>query len=190
MTHTKLFSAALMATTALGSAAFAQTELSLWYHGAGNEVESAIINQIIDDFNASQADYAVVVESFPQDSYNDSVVAAALAGNLPCILDVDGPVMPNWAWSGYLQPLPIDEADFADFLPGTKGIWDGKLYSIGSVGRGRRALCAPVDARRARPAHAHARRTLDRRRVHGRAGSRQGERQLRLRARSRHGLDR
>ncbi|RYE72115.1 MAG: hypothetical protein EOO80_20800, partial [Oxalobacteraceae bacterium] len=25
------------------------------------------------------------------------------------ILDVDGPVMPNWAWSGYLQPLSIDE---------------------------------------------------------------------------------
>jgi multiple sugar transport system substrate-binding protein len=39
--------------------------------------------------------------------------------------------MPNWAWSGYMQPLPIDESEFADFLPGTKGIWDGKLYSIG-----------------------------------------------------------
>ncbi|MCB1330994.1 MAG: extracellular solute-binding protein, partial [Maritimibacter sp.] len=78
-----------------------------------------------------QGDYAVSIESFPQDSYNGSIVAAALAGNLPCILDVDGPIMPNWAWSGYMQPLPIDEAEFADFLPGTKGIWDGKLYSIG-----------------------------------------------------------
>ncbi|MEJ2037147.1 MAG: hypothetical protein P8X69_14370, partial [Maritimibacter sp.] len=57
----------------------------------------------------------------PQESYNDSVIAAALAGNLPDILDVDGPVMPSWAWSGYLQPLPIDSAEFDDFLPGTKG---------------------------------------------------------------------
>ncbi len=131
MKHTKLFTAALMASTALGGAALAQTELSMWYHGAGNDVESAIINQIIDEFNASQADYSVVIESFPQESYNDSVIASALAGNLPCILDVDGPVMPNWAWSGYLQPLPIDAAEFTDFLPGTKGIWDGQLYSIG-----------------------------------------------------------
>ncbi len=39
--------------------------------------------------------------------------------------------MPNWAWSGYMQPLPIDESKFDDFLPGTKGYWNGKLYSIG-----------------------------------------------------------
>ena len=112
-------------------AGLAQTDLTMWYHGAGNEVESRIINQIVADFNASQSDWRVSIESFPQASYNDSVVAAALAGNLPCILDVDGPVMPNWAWSGYMQPLTIDESLIADFLPGTKGIWDGQLYSIG-----------------------------------------------------------
>ena len=115
----------------LAGGALAQTELTMWYHGAGNEVESRIINQIVDDFNASQDDWSVSIESFPQESYNDSVVASALAGNLPCILDVDGPVMPNWAWSGYMQPLDIDESRIADFLPGTKGIWDGQLYSIG-----------------------------------------------------------
>ncbi|MEJ1990484.1 MAG: sugar ABC transporter substrate-binding protein [Maritimibacter sp.] len=131
MKHTKLFIGALLASTSLAGSALAQTELSLWYHGAGGDVEGVLINQIIDDFNASQSDYNVVIESFPQESYNDSVIAAALAGNLPDILDVDGPVMPSWAWSGYLQPLPIDSAEFDDFLPGTKGIWDGKLYSIG-----------------------------------------------------------
>jgi multiple sugar transport system substrate-binding protein len=112
-------------------AALAQTPLTMWYHGAGNEVESAIINQIVADFNASQSDWSVSLESFPQGAYNDSVVAAALASNLPDILDVDGPVMPNWAWAGYMQPLPLDEAVIADFLPGTKGYWDGQLYSIG-----------------------------------------------------------
>ena len=121
-------SAALALTAGASSAA---TELSLWYHGAGNNVEAEIINSIISDFNASQSDYSVSIESFPQESYNDSVEAAGLAGNLPCILDVDGPVMPRWAWAGYLQPLPIDEADFGAFLPGTKGVWDGQLYSIG-----------------------------------------------------------
>jgi multiple sugar transport system substrate-binding protein len=115
----------------LTNTALAQTTLSMWYHGAGNEVESQLVNQVISDFNASQSDWTVSMQSFPQGSYNDSVVAGALAGNLPDILDVDGPVMPNWAWSGYLQPLPIDESKIADFLPGTKGYWDGKLYSVG-----------------------------------------------------------
>ncbi|WP_316359644.1 extracellular solute-binding protein [Devosia sp.] len=121
----------LLGSALLSSTAMAQTELSLWYHGAGNEVEAKIINQIVSDFNGSQADWTVKLESFPQAAYNDSVVAGALAGNLPDILDVDGPVMPNWAWSGYMQPLTIDETKIAEFLPGTKGIWDGKLYSIG-----------------------------------------------------------
>lgn len=123
--------AASAAILAWASAAQATESLSMWYHGAGNEVESKIINQIIADFNGSQSDWKVELQSFPQAAYNDSVTAGALAGNLPDILDVDGPNMPNWAWAGYMQPLSIDESKIANFLPGTKGIWDGKLYSIG-----------------------------------------------------------
>ncbi len=131
MKLTKTLTGALVASTCLAGSAFAQTELTMWYHGAGNEVESAIINQIVSDFNAANADYNVSLESFPQGSYNDSIVAAALAGNLPDIIDVDGPVMPNWAWAGYMQPLSIDESIIADYLPGTIGRWDGTLYSVG-----------------------------------------------------------
>lgn len=122
---------AMALSTAMASAAFAQTTLTMWYHGAGSDVEMKLVNQVISDFNASQSDWKVEMQSFPQAAYNDSVVAGALAGKLPDILDVDGPIMPNWAWSGYMQPLQIDEAKVANFLPGTKGIWDGKLYSIG-----------------------------------------------------------
>ena len=105
--------------------------LSLWYHGAGNPEERAVILQIIDDFNASQGDYMVEIEEFPQDSYNESIVAAALADDLPDIIDMDGPVMPNWAWAGYLQPLTLSEGTIDGFLPGTIGEWDGEIYSIG-----------------------------------------------------------
>ncbi len=121
----------LLATTGWASMATAQTDLTMWYHGAGNQIEADILNGIIADFNESQTDWRVSVEGFPQNSYNDSVIAAALAGNLPDIIDVDGPVMPNWAWSNYLQPLPIPEEDIADFLPGAKGYWNDALYSIG-----------------------------------------------------------
>jgi multiple sugar transport system substrate-binding protein len=125
-----LAGAALVAALSSG-AAYAQTTLSMWYHGAGSEQEVSILNQITADFNASQPDWKVELQAFPQAAYNDSVVAGALAGNLPDIIDVDGPVMPNWAWAGYLQPLKIDESKIANFLPGTKGIWNGQLYSIG-----------------------------------------------------------
>ena len=126
-----LFAGALLGTALMTGTAFAQTTLSMWYHGAGSEQEVSILNKITADFNASQSDYKVELQAFPQAAYNDSVVAGALAGNLPDIIDVDGPVMPNWAWAGYLQPLKIDESKIANFLPGTKGVWDGQLYSIG-----------------------------------------------------------
>ncbi len=117
---------ALMAGTAL-----AATDLSMWYHGAGNPVERDIIIGIIDDFNSSQSDWKVNLQEFPQAAYNDSVTAAALAGNLPDILDMDGPNMPNWAWSGYLQPLTLPEGALDNFLPGAVGMWQDQLYSVG-----------------------------------------------------------
>jgi multiple sugar transport system substrate-binding protein len=105
--------------------------LSMWYHGAGNDVEREILLGIIDDFNNSQSDYEVVLEEFPQESYNESILGAALAGDLPDIIDVDGPVMPNWAWAEYLQPLDLSEESLDGFLPGAIGRWDGELYSVG-----------------------------------------------------------
>ena len=116
---------------AFSGIASAQTELSLWYHGAGNETERGILMGIIDDFNGSQSDYTVVLEEFPQESYNSSIVAAALAGDLPDIIDVDGPVMPGWAWAGYMVPLNLSEGALDDFLPGAIGSWNGEVYSVG-----------------------------------------------------------
>ncbi|KIC47633.1 sugar-binding protein [Ruegeria sp. ANG-S4] len=123
--------AALFATGLAGSVS-AQTELSLWYHGAGSaNAEEALVNQLVEEFNANQSDWKVVIETFPQLAYNDAVGAAALAGELPDILDVDGPVMPNWAWANYMQPLGIDEAKLEGYLPGPIGRWNGEVYSVG-----------------------------------------------------------
>lgn len=105
--------------------------ITMWYHGAGNEVERNILLGIVEDFNASQDQWAVEIQDFPQESYNESIVAAALAGDLPDIIDVDGPVMPNWAWSGYMSPLELPEGSLDNFLPGAIGMWDGQVYSVG-----------------------------------------------------------
>ena len=71
------------------------TTLTMWTHNASNKNELAAVQQIVTDYNASQTKYKVDVQAFPQDSYNQSVVAAAAAKKLPCILDIDGPNVPN-----------------------------------------------------------------------------------------------
>jgi len=128
----KIASLAALLAVGMSGMASAQTELSLWYHGAGSaNAEEALVNQLVEEFNSSQSDWKVVIETFPQLAYNDAVGAAALAGELPDILDVDGPVMPNWAWAKYMQPLGIDDGKLEGYLPGPIGRWNGEIYSVG-----------------------------------------------------------
>jgi multiple sugar transport system substrate-binding protein len=107
--------------------------LGMWTHSAGNPDELAAIEQWIANYNGSQNTYEVVLESFPQDSYNDSVAAASVAGSLPCIIDLDGPTVPNFAWSGFVRPLPITEAELDEIgvLDNDIGRYNGEIYSIG-----------------------------------------------------------
>jgi multiple sugar transport system substrate-binding protein len=106
-------------------------ELTLWTHNAGNEAELAIVKQIVKDYNASQDEYTVKIEAFPQESYNSSVVSAATSKTLPCILDADAPTVPSWAQSGFLAPLDLPSELVDQQLPSTLGQYDDELYSIG-----------------------------------------------------------
>ena len=107
------------------------TEISMWTHNAGNKEELAAITKIVTDYNASQSKYKVKVQAFPQDSYNQSVVAAASSKKLPCILDTDGPNVPNWAWAGYLAPLEGMDDTLSKFLPSVVGKYKDKAYAYG-----------------------------------------------------------
>ncbi|MBT2517337.1 extracellular solute-binding protein [Streptomyces sp. ISL-90] len=106
-------------------------ELTMWTHSAGNPAELEVYEKIITEFNASQDEYKVVEESFPQGAYNDAITAAAAADDLPCLLDMDGPIMPNWAWAGYLQPLDLPTSITDELLPTAVGTYDGEIYSAG-----------------------------------------------------------
>jgi multiple sugar transport system substrate-binding protein len=107
--------------------------LTLWTHNAGNSAELDVVKKIIKDFNGSQSKYKVKLQAFPQSDYNNSVVAAASARKLPCLLDVDGPNVANWAWGGYLAPIDLSgsEVPLSDQLPSTVGRYKDKVYAFG-----------------------------------------------------------
>lgn len=113
-----------------GSSSASGGEIRLWTHNAGNPDELAVVEQIVEDFNASH-ETQVIIEAFPQVSYNDAVVAAATSGDLACIIDMDGPIMPNWAWAGYLSPLDLDQTLLDSMLPTTIGTYQDQVYSVG-----------------------------------------------------------
>lgn len=108
-----------------------RTVIDLATHSGGNPAELENIQRYISDYNNSQDEFWILYEAFPQGDYNETVVALALTDSLPCIIDVDGPNTPNWAWSGYLAPLTLDAGLEGDLLDSVKGYWDGQLYSVG-----------------------------------------------------------
>lgn len=109
------------------------TKISLWTHSAGNPAEMNTLKAEVAAFNSSQKQYEVDIQSFPQASYNDSVSAAALARKLPTIIDMDNPTVANFAWSKYIQALPITDADVQQLglANSAVGRYQGKIYSLG-----------------------------------------------------------
>ncbi|MCQ9165167.1 extracellular solute-binding protein [Arthrobacter sp. STN4] len=116
--------------SASGGSGGSGNSITLWTHNAGNPAELAADQKIVSAFNSSQSKYKVTVQAFPQASYNQSVVAAAASGKLPCVLDMDAPNVPNWAWAKYLAPLDLGTS-LKGQLPSTIGKWNGKVYAVG-----------------------------------------------------------
>lgn len=129
----KPFARSLALVCLIGWASLTQAAetLTLWFHGATNPNERAVLQQLIAAFNASQGDWAVTLQPVPRDVYGEAVAAAAQAGGLPDILDVELSNLPNWVWAGYLQPLALDPQAYDDLLPGARGLYRGKLYGLG-----------------------------------------------------------
>jgi multiple sugar transport system substrate-binding protein len=116
--------------------AFAQDEpmqITLWRHIGDLQPEMDAFATFVEDFNASQSDWEIVWEELPQQSYEDSISAATIAGNLPCIIDVDGPFIPNFAWAGNVISIDdyLSDDMRSDLLPSTIGQYNGQTYGVG-----------------------------------------------------------
>ena len=125
----------LLFTSAILLTAQDIAELELWYHG-GTQEENDETRAQVDRFNAMQdaihVNFVELAGSLVAGTgYNDAVNAAAVAGDLPCILDLDGPNLYNYAWAGFLAPLDdyMSEDLRADILPSLidQGLYNGNL---------------------------------------------------------------
>jgi len=113
--------------------------VDVWFHSGKGE-EREVLDAQVTAFNDMQDEVVVNAIQLPEGSYNDQVNAAALAADLPCLLDFDGPFLYNYAWSGYLRPMDdlVPDDVKADFLPSiiAQGTYGGKLYSLGTFDSG------------------------------------------------------
>ncbi len=109
-------------------------QLQAWVH-AGQEKERLVIQDQVARFNQVQPAIQIELTMIPERSYNAQVQAAAMAGDLPDLLEVDGPYVANYVWQGHLQPLDglLSPELLADLLPSivNQGTYQGRLYGVG-----------------------------------------------------------
>jgi multiple sugar transport system substrate-binding protein len=114
-------------------------EITMWFHsGQGGERDA--LDAQVTAFNEMSEEYEVMPVEVPEGNYSDQVKAAALAGELPCVLDFDGPDIYNYVFSGDLIPLDdyVSDEMLADVLPSIidQGMVDGQLWSLGQFDSG------------------------------------------------------
>ncbi|MEU6350528.1 sugar ABC transporter substrate-binding protein [Streptomyces sp. NPDC047072] len=114
--------------------------VTVWFH-AGPSAEYNTLRSQVRDFNRSQKQVRVEVVTLPeQRPYNELVLSAAASGDLPDLLDFDGPRLYSYAWSGKLKPIDscVPDALRKDLLPSIRrqGTYGGRLYGIGTFDSG------------------------------------------------------
>ncbi|MGD8743884.1 MAG: extracellular solute-binding protein [Granulosicoccaceae bacterium] len=130
-------------------------QVSVWAH-AGQAGERRTIEQQVQAFNRQHDDVQIMLTFIPERSYNAQVQAAAIAGDLPDLLEFDVPYLYNYAWQGHLQPLQtlLPKSLQQDLLPSLikQGTYEGHLYGVGAFDSGlalyaRRSALEKVNAR-------------------------------------------
>ena len=110
----------------------APVAITVWRHDTG-DAEMVASRNMVDRFNRAQDKWKVVVETIPQGTYTESITAASLVGHLPCVMAIDQPAVPNFAWAGTIRPLDhlLPAPAVQALLPGGRGTYQGRLYSVG-----------------------------------------------------------
>lgn len=109
-------------------------EIQAWVH-AGQEAERRVIQDQVARFNQHHPKIRIELTMIPERSYNAQVQAAAMAGDLPDLLELDGPYLANYVWQGHLRPLDglLPPGLMGELLPSivNQGTYKGRLYGVG-----------------------------------------------------------
>lgn len=111
--------------------------ITVWVH-EGSEADA--YEELITDFNASGKGVTVELTKIPEGGYTDAINAAAAAGDLPDVIDFDGPTLANFAWAGSIVHLDdcVTDAVKDNLLPSIVqgGTYNDNLYSVGTFDSG------------------------------------------------------
>lgn len=127
--------------------------VTVWFH-AGPSAEYTTLRRQVQDFNRAQRQVRVEVVTLPeQRPYNELVLSAAASGDLPDLLDFDGPRLYSYAWSGRIKPIDscLTDSLREDLLPSIRqqGTYAGRMYGIGTFDSGLGLYVRPSVLRKA-----------------------------------------
>jgi len=113
--------------------------LQVWAH-AGQEGERRTLQAQVARFEAAHPAIHVDLTLIPEGSYNAQLQAAAVADELPDLLEFDGPFLYAYVWQGRLRPLDdlLPRRRLDDLLPSIleQGRYHGRLWSVGCFDSG------------------------------------------------------
>jgi multiple sugar transport system substrate-binding protein len=130
----------LLSAAFAGASMAAPKPIAVWTRATFSTEEATLIKQATAAFNRMQQTYRVDLLASNYQNYADWVQSVAVTGTLPCVLEVDGPFVAEFAWPGYLQPLDrfISPEMRRDLLPSilAQGTYDGHVYTLGQFDSG------------------------------------------------------
>lgn len=133
----------LHAQSTLATTPLAEGEVSIirvWTHENANTPAFDALKESAEAFNRKQRSHQVHLVPSIYRYYEERVQSAASSGTLPCVLEIDGPFVPAFAWRGYMQSIDrfVSKALRDDFLPTIvmQGTYNGRLYTLGQFESG------------------------------------------------------
>lgn len=113
--------------------------IAVWAH-KGTAAEQDTLTRQVATYNALGGATQVRLRIVNEGDYGDLVAAAAVAGTLPDVVELDGPTVPSRAYAGDLAVLDnlLPAGSWSGMLPSLAeaGRYDGKHYAVGTFESG------------------------------------------------------
>ena len=137
-----LFLSALLCTACGGEGENAPgngTVIEVWFH-EGQPAEKATIEAQVQRFHEAQSEVRVQLKPLPEGNYNQMLQASMAGGDLPDLLEIDGPYVATYASQNKLAPLGehIGAELRKELLPSIleQGIYADQLWAVGTFDSG------------------------------------------------------